>query len=1250
LFCRAVATIRRFSLTLFKNKEPVMNITHRSFRAILLGLCLISGAGPAFAQGTNLGAIRGTVTDANGGLVSGAKAQITDIETGLTRQATTSSEGAYEVTGLKYGVYRVTVSALGFKTASINQVALRGGDTVRADVELQPGGANETVEVTAVTPINLETPTVGGQLTSREIIELPRDNRDIYSFLYLNPNITQSTVDGSFKFIGAQSYGANFSLDGQRTNGGIFGEPTSSQPSLETIGELVVLSNNFSAEYAGIANIRVTTKRGGKNYQGSLFYNNKNSALAAWTLADKQGEADFTPTPAQSKFPTPYFNLNEMGGSFGGPIPFSKEKTFFLASYERRWSVAPVRFQSTTMPHASLYTGDFSKLSLSAKPIAISALGVPVVPLTAAEIAANTTPCDPDNPNGPCRRFVTIPSRLLNPSIQAFIKNYFPVTSVNAPIVPANGRMADFFENRSGRLVRDLGALRVDHDLSSKDKLSAVYNVQSVDQSNVAVLSPYVGLGLRHDDRSNHTLSLSHTRIFSSNVVNEARGGFNFQFLFRNSNTTPTSFLQSIGFDNSDIEAYFSVLGENARPTFGHVGVSFSNAFATFGTGGRNTFRPQDQHLFTFGDTLTLITGRHTIKGGFDSVRNSAQDGFANNRGNPRGLLTYSGGGNTDRFARFLLGLPANTAAYVDKLRPPMDVYNWEHGFFAQDDFKIYPRLTLYLGLRYELVTPFIERNDLLVNFDPNFKDSATGKKGRFIVPSQEIISKIDPRIVSFGVATADQVGVGRGLVRTDTNNIAPRLGAAWRLTEKTVLRGGYGLFYPTSAAQGMRDAIATNPFNQGRTKSSTPTSLAGWPGGANGHGISPFSNGTLRTVGSQPSANAVPIDLQQPRIEQYNATVERELPWQTALRVSYLGTRSKGLIAGIDLNMIPPSDTPFGTTTGDGITPCTPTDFDCELSPADLARLPFPQLGDFLLTYGNFGRGKSHALQVEVNRRFAGGFLFNASYTLLDQKSSALDTGNSSLGGTSYNQFKPDNDYGTDGFVARHRFVAYGVIELPFGHGRKFGSSAPKAADLVAGGWQVSWNMFAKSGYGYTPYWLCNSCGPATLGNIFSTSIDPIGGFSSSNGFRPIVTSDPQVRSGDRFFNPDAFGLPPAGADVLDNPKVARRNLLRGPGTWGTNLGVNKTLRFGEKVSLRFGAEFNNIFNHPLISPDLDTATSISNLGSFDIRLNPTTKKVEIDPDSIERNDDFGRFSNSFSQENIDSRRTIRLTLRLTF
>ncbi|MGH9767043.1 MAG: carboxypeptidase regulatory-like domain-containing protein [Blastocatellia bacterium] len=1210
-----------------------MKINHSIFSSVLLCLCLLLTAGTAFAQGTNLGTIRGTVTDANGAVVAGAKVQVTDLETSLTRDVTANSEGNYEVTGLQYGAYKLTVTAQGFKTATVNQVALRSGDTVRADVELQTGGTTETVEVVANTPINLETPTVSGQLTSREIIELPRDNRDIYSFLYLNPNITQGAADGAFKFIGAQSYGASFSLDGQRSNGGIFGEPTSSQPSFETIGELVVLSNNFSAEYAGIANIRVTTKRGGKDYTGSLFYNNKNSALAAWPIGDKQGEATFTPTPALSKFPTPYFNLNETGGSFGGPVPFGKEKTFFLASYERRWNASPVRFRSTTLPHASLYAGDFTKVNDSIKPV------VPAgITLTQAEIDANTIL------TGTTRRFKTIPSRLLNPTTQAFIKNYFPVTSVNAPINAANGRLMDFFENRTGLVVRDLGTLRVDHDLSSKDKLSAVYNTQFVDQSTAAVVSPYVGLGLRNDDRSNHTLSLSHTRIFSSNVVNEARGGFNFQFLFRNSNTTPTSFLESIGFDSSDIAAYYAVVGENARPTFGHVGLSFSNSFATFGTGGRNTFRPLDQKLYTFGDTLTWVTGRHTIKGGFDIVRNSAQDGFANNRGNPRGLLTYSTGSATDRFTSFLLGLPATTATFVDNLRPPMDVYNWEHGYFAQDDFKIHPRLTLFLGLRYELITPFIERNDLLVNFDPDFKDS-TGKRGRFIVPSREVLGMVDPRIIAFGVATADQVGVGRGLVKTDTNNLAPRLGAAWRLTEKTVFRGGYGVFYPTAAAQGIRDAIATNPFNQGRTKSNATTSLAGWPGGANGRGISPFSNGTLRTIGSQPSANAVPIDLRQPRIEQYNATFERELPWQTALRVSYLGTRSKGLIAGIDLNMIPPSDTPFGTTTGDGITPCTPGD-DCDLSPADLARLPFPQLGDFLLTYGNLGRGKSHALQVEANRRFAGGFTFNASYTLLDQKSSALDTGNSSLGGTSYNQFKPDNDFGTDGFVSRHRFIAYGIIEVPFGRGRKFGSSAPTATELIAGGWQVSWNMFAKSGYGFTPYWECDNCGPALPGNVASTSLDAVGGFANGTAFRPIVTGSPNQKSGDRFFNPDAFGMPPLGADVFDNPNVAKRNLLKGPGAWGANLGLNKSFRFGERFRLRFGAEFNNVFNHPLRPPAGDN--SVARLGSFGIKVNPANRRVEID--TIDPNLDFGRFFDSFSQENIDSRRAVRITLRLTF
>jgi hypothetical protein len=420
---------------------------------------------------------------------------------------------------------------------------------------------------------------------------------------------------------------------------------------------------------------------------------------------------------------------------------------------------------------------------------------------------------------------------------------------------------------------------------------------------------------------------------------------------------------------------------------------------------------------------------------------------------------------------------------------------------------------------------------------------------------------------------------------------------------------------------------------------------LSGLPGGINPRGITPFSGGSFVIQGL--SINAIPTDLQSPRIEQYNATVEHELGWQTGVRVSYLGTRMHGLIGGSDLNLLPPSDIPFGTTTGDNVTPCTPDNFDCVESPADRARRPYPAFGDFLASYGNFGDARSHALQIEVNRRFTRGLTFNASYTLLDQKGSGFDVGASSLGGTSYNQFHPENDYARDAFVSRHRFVSYGVYELPYGRGRTFGKDAPRWADLVAGGWQLSWNMFAKSGTGFTPYYTCGNCGPAFPGNIASSFIDPIGGFEAT-GFRANVVSgvSPYIGSGDQFFNPAAFAPPSIGPDVLDNPNVARRNYLTGPGTWGTNLGIRKFFSITETIKLDVGADFNNVFNHPLRSPQ---SLYFANLGEFLIDVDPATKKVKPIT-RINPNPRFGLINESFNQEGIDNRRLVRLKLRLTF
>src|SRR5207302_3692058 len=343
-----------------------------------------------------------------------------------------------------------------------------------------------------------------------------------------------------------------------------------------------------------------------------------------------------------------------------------------------------------------------------------------------------------------------------------------------------------------------------------------------------------------------------------------------------------------------------------------------------------------------------------------------------------------------------------------------------------------------------------------------------------FVMPSTKTLKYLDTRIVNFGYVLAKDsgLGVGRGVVRMDKTGFSPRIGVAYRLGNKSVIRGGYGIYYPTSAAQGIRDPIATNPFNQGITKRGATVPLDGWPSPGN-TGISPLTGGTIASgTNGTPAVNAVPFGLHQPRIHQYNATFEREVGWGSAVRFSYLGATMHGLIAGKDLNELQPSDVPFGTNVIDQNTGqdtgqiCDPVNNgDCGISPADAQRYRFPALGDFVLSFGNYGHAQSNAFQTQLEHRFSRGLVFNISYTLLDQKSTALDTGNSSLGGVTYNQFQPDSDYGVDGYVSRHRVVAYGIYYLPVARGRQYGAAMSKWADAIVGCGQTPFSMFAKSG-----------------------------------------------------------------------------------------------------------------------------------------------------------------------------------------
>ena len=309
--------------------------------------------------------------------------------------------------------------------------------------------------------------TISTAISNQEIIDLPRDSRDVYSFLYLNPNITQGVNDGEFKFLGFQSYGANFTLDGQRSTDAVFGVHTQSEPSLEAVGELNVLSNDFSSEYAGIANIRVTTKRGESQFHGSTFYNNKNSALAALQIQDKQGMRDFVPNQFVAHYPTPYFNFNDFGGSLGGPFPGVK-KTWFFTAYERNYARSPVNIFNNKLPHPAFWGGDFSLETSNPALLPDVPAGVT---LTQAEIAADTY-------QGAGQQFVTIPSRLLNPDVQKLINTYFPKISTAVGIDASAGRISGGFQTLlPGGSTRDVGTLRGDHDFTAKDHVYVVYNV-----------------------------------------------------------------------------------------------------------------------------------------------------------------------------------------------------------------------------------------------------------------------------------------------------------------------------------------------------------------------------------------------------------------------------------------------------------------------------------------------------------------------------------------------------------------------------------------------------------------------------------------------------------------------------------------------------------------------------------------------------------------------------------------------------
>jgi hypothetical protein len=476
--------------------------------------------------------------------------------------------------------------------------------------------------------------------------------------------------------------------------------------------------------------------------------------------------------------------------------------------------------------------------------------------------------------------------------------------------------------------------------------------------------------------------------------------------------------------------------------------------------------------------------------------------------------------------------------------RGALEGHSDDFAVFAQDDWRIGNDLTVFLGLRYEIIGGWNENSDMLANW-------GIADGGHHIVPNSQVAALLPPGLVDLDrTLTADQAGVSTKLVNTDMNNFSPRVGFAWRVggNEKTVLRAGFGLFHPTVAIQGVRDLLGTNEFRY----------VNGYAGGrlqnAFSAGSPSFDPGDFGNQGINP-------DLQSPDIYQYNVSVERELG-DFGLRLSYIGSTMRKLLVSPMYNYFPAS-----------------TNF-VDLSDPDIySTLPYYPYGTWANVVENLGEGQLHAFQTELKRRWKNGLAFDVAYTYANSDGNAPDAGNSSLGVYPYNIYDIEMDRGPDPNVATHRVLANATWDVPVGHGRKHGADMPGWANALFGGWTVSTIFQARSGMNLTPFFSgFYTTSPWNTGQ----SLDGVG-VGGCCAWRPDQIGDPTAGAGTRemFFDQTAYALPADGQ--YGNMK---KTSLKGPGTWVMNFAFYKDLVTKDQFRLQFSLLLDNAFNHPQFFP----------------------------------------------------------------
>jgi hypothetical protein len=1087
-------------------------------RFVFLALLALLGVAATASAQTILGTIRGTVTDPQGGVVAKASVLITDQNTGVPRAAETDAEGRFEAANLRPGTYRVEIITTSFKKYEQTGVVVRTGVPTRVDAKLELGGVTETVTVSAEakSDIVMESPAVARGIDEQQLRDLPRSSRDMDSFLYLNPNVLGGSDDR--QFLGGRTYGVSYIQDGQASTNAIFGTIGNSAPGLDAISEIQVLSNSYSAEYGGLAGVVVTTKRGGNAYRGTAFYDFNANELNALTYNQKYGLSEEELAGLRDD-PNADTHQHRWGASFGGPIVTNK--TFFFANYEGSNSKSIYGGSTITVPTAAMRAGDFSGASFTIRD-----------PLTGQPFPGSV-----------------IPASRLDSSAQKVMNFYYPLPN-SGTLSNGYGRFRLFVPET---LKRQRVDLRIDHELSPKDSLFIRGSYQHRSPSSVTfetAANPEAGIL----DAVLNTAAVigGWTKIVSPTVVNELRIGYNYDNSKRQSNFVAEEMSRQFGLETAPS---LVGTGKYGFPSFTFTG---SNRPNNMTDSSRNVDRTLRQNSFSISNSTTFVLGSHSIKAGGLWNRNIARDGFGIGV-NYRGLYTFDGTGaesTLNAFSDFLLGIVSNRARDHYTARGPLEGHSDDFALYAQDDWRVGKDLTVFLGLRYEIVGVWHENSDILANW--TIEDG-----GHHLVPNAEVASKLPPGLQALGRTwIASEHGYPDTLINTDKNNFSPRVGFAWRPggSDRTVLRGGFGLFHPTVAIQGVRDLLGTNEFRYYQDYRYAPMQTI-------------YSQGTPYVDPTAFGNQGADPNLKSPDIYQYNLTLERQLGDDLGVRVSYIGSTMRNLLAMTDYNRLYPS-----------------TEFFDPDDPASYERLPYAPYGTWADITENKGEGQLHALQLELNRRWRSGLAFNVAYTYADSDGTVPDSGGSSMGVYFYNQWDPESDRGPDPNVVKHRLLANATWDIPFGKNRKYGSSMPGWADTLFGGWTVSTIFQARSGMNLTPYFT----GYYSY-NPWNTAIglDGLGNWGCCT-WRPNLVGDPNVgASREQWFDQTAYAIP--GDGQFGN---AKKGSLEGPGTWVVNFAFYKDVVAKNRFRLQLTALLDNAFNHPQFFPRY--GDSFTNMQSY--------------------------------------------------